>query len=108
MFSSDRLVSHTLDAPLADETVCEQLAKAAIDYATDVLKVDPEGVPTSWQSSYLCVIEDAIIHHIDWALETQTSVSELEQTLKQFIDQLGTIFHSSQAQPTTSPEAVVH
>ena len=88
--------------------MCERVAKAAIDYACDVLNVDPDATPNTWQSHYLCVIEDAIIHHIDWALETHATLSELEHVLKQFIDRLGQIFVTSQAQLPAKPQTIVH
>ncbi len=108
MFSSDQPISPLLSAPLADEAACEELAKAAIDYAVKVLDVDPDGAPDAWQSNYLCVIEDAIIHHIDWALETETPVSEFEKTLTQFIDHLGLIYHTTRAQTATISDTIVH
>ncbi len=108
MFLSNRSVSILPTAHLADEGVCEEVAKAAIDYAAEVLSVDLEGSPNPWQLNYICVIEDAIIHHIDWALETKTTVGELEQTLKQFIDQLGKIYRSTQDLPVARTRAAVH
>ena len=108
MFLSDQSASYPATALLADEGVCEQVAKAAIDYAADVLQVSPDGSPNPWQLNYICVIEDAIIHHIDWALETKTSVGELEQTLKSFIDHLGQIYESTQKLPVARTKSVVH
>ncbi len=108
LFLSDQSVSCAATALLADEGICEQVAKAAVDYAADVLKVGPEGTPTPWQLNYICVIEDAIIHHIDWALETKTTVGELEQTLKQFIDNLGQIYSSTQKSPVARTKSAVH
>ena len=108
LFLSDQSVSYSSKALLADEGVCEQVAKAAIDYAAGVLKVSPEGSPTPWQLNYICVIEDAIIHQIDRALETKTTVGELERTLKQFIDHLGLIYRSTQKLPVTRTKSAVH
>lgn len=108
MFLSDQPVSYPATALLADEGVCEQVAKAAVDYAADVLQVRRDATPTPWQLNYICVIEDAIIHHIDWALETKTTVGELEQILKQFIDQLGQIYSSTQKLPVARTESAVH
>ena len=108
MFLSDQSVTCLPSVPLTDEGVCEQLAKAAIDYAADVLNVGPDGSPTPWQLNYICVIEDAIIHHIDWALETKTTVGELEHILKQFIDQLGQIYRSTQDSSPIRTETAVH
>lgn len=108
MLLSDQSVSYSSTALLADEGACEQVAKAAIDYAADVLELSPEGSPTPWQLNYICVIEDAIIHHIDWALETKTTVGELELILKQFIDHLGQIYRSTQKLPVTITKSAVH
>ena len=108
MFLSDQSVPYPSTALLADEGVCEQVAKAAIDYAAEVLNEGPNGAPTPWQLNYICVIEDAIIHHIDWALETKASIGELEQCLKLFIDQLGQIFQSSHGPKATKVGAVIH
>lgn len=108
MFSSDQLVSLSPDALLEDESACEKLAKAAIDYAFEVLGVASETGPNARQSSFLCVIEDAIIHHIDFGLQTHATVGELEQDLKSFIDQLGEIFHNTQSALLPQPKTAVH
>ncbi len=108
MFSSDQLVSLSPDALLADESACEKLAKAAIDYAFGVLEVVSEVGPNARQTSFLCVIEDAIIHHIDNGLQTHATVGELERDLKSFIDQLGEIFHNTQTALLTQSKTAVH
>ncbi|MCP5075695.1 MAG: hypothetical protein GY947_20695 [Rhodobacteraceae bacterium] len=108
MFSSDQLVSLSPDALLADEATCEKLAKAAIDYAFEMLQVASEVGPNARQSSFLCVIEDAIIHHIDCGLQTHATVGELEQDLRSLIDELGEIFHSTQSALLPQPKAAVH
>lgn len=108
LFSSDQSVSHSLDVPLANEADCENVAKAAIEYALQVLGVPADTPPNPWQSSYLFVIEDAIVHHIDRALDTRTTVGELERDLNQFIDRLGQIFRTAQPRSEIGPEAAVH
>lgn len=79
-----------------------------MDYAAKVMGVAPDSAPNAWQSNYLCVIEDAIIHHIDWALETETPVSEFEQTLARFIDHLGLIYHTTRPQTDAISDTIVH
>lgn len=108
LFSFDHSVSHLLELPLSNEVDCENVAKAAIEYALETLGVPANGQPTAWQSSYLYVIEDAIIHHIDRALATRTTVGEFEQELKQFIDRLGEIFRTAQPRSETVLEADLH
>ncbi len=108
MFSSDQLISLSPDAPLADEVVCEKLAKAAIDYAFDVFGLAGNEVPSARQSNFLCVIEDAIIHRIDRGLQSDAKVGELQQDLKSFIDDLAEIFDSTQQSLLTEPNPVIH
>ena len=101
LFSSDQSISHLRDAPLVSETDCEKVAKAAIEYALTVFGVQENQPPSAWQSSYLCVVEDAIVHHIDRALDAQETVGDFERELKRFIDQLGKVYHT--AIPRTEP-----
>ena len=93
---------------MADELTCEKVAKAAIDYAFGILNVANEAGPNARQSSFLCVIEDAIIHHIDRGLQSHATVGELERELKSFIDQLGLIFHNTQSALQPRLNTAVH
>lgn len=108
MFSSDQSISHLRDAPLVSETDCENVAKAAIEYALTVFGVQENQPPSAWQSSYLCVIEDAIVHRIDRALDIQETVGDFERDLKLFIDQLGNIYHAAMPRSEPNSQASVH
>ncbi len=108
MFLSDHLNSHLRDTPLVSETDCENVAKAAIEYALTVFGVQENQPPSAWQSSYLCVIEDAIVHHIDRALDTRETFGDFERELKLFIDQLGKIYHAAIPRSEPAAQAIVH
>ncbi len=108
MFSSDQSISHLRDAPLVSETDCENVAKATIEYALTVFGVQETQPPNAWQSSYLCVIEDAIVHRIDRALDIQETVGDFERDLKLFIDQLGKIYHAAIPRSEPNSQASVH
>lgn len=108
MFSSDQLISLSPDAPLADEAVCEELAKAAIDYAFDAFGLASDDVPGARQSNFLCVVEDAIIHCIDCGLQSDATVGEIQQDLKTFIDELAEIFNSTRSRSLTESDLVIH
>ena len=73
---------------LIADTNAEQLAQNALEYGCSALNIRRDTAPSGRQSSYLHVIEDLIVLHIDRGLNAGADVRETSAQLFKAIDGL--------------------